>query len=60
MTTNTVRTPQEIFKHHAQAMIAGDVEDILCDYADNALSGKGGRRAARQGRRACGLHKAVR
>jgi hypothetical protein len=31
------RTPQEIFAHHASALMAGDVEEIVADYAENAL-----------------------
>jgi hypothetical protein len=31
------RTPQEIFEHHATVLIAGDVEGIVSDYADDAL-----------------------
>ncbi|MGZ4624483.1 MAG: nuclear transport factor 2 family protein [Blastococcus sp.] len=31
------RTPQEIFQHHAGALIAGDLEGIVADYDDDAL-----------------------
>ena len=31
------RTPQEIFEHHATALIAGDIDGIVADYADDAL-----------------------
>jgi hypothetical protein len=31
------RTPQEIFEHHATALIAGDIEGIVSDYSDDAL-----------------------
>ena len=31
------RTPQEIFQHHATALIAGDVDGIVADYTDDAL-----------------------
>jgi ketosteroid isomerase-like protein len=31
------RTPQEIFEHHATALIAGDIDGIVEDYADDAL-----------------------
>jgi len=31
------RTPQEIFSHHAAALMAGDVEEIVADYADDAV-----------------------
>jgi hypothetical protein len=31
------RTPQEIFQHHAGALIAGDIDEIVTDYTDDAL-----------------------
>jgi ketosteroid isomerase-like protein len=31
------RTPQEIFEHHATALAAGDLDEILADYTDNAV-----------------------
>ena len=31
------RTPQEIFEHHATALIAGDIDEIVADYADDAV-----------------------
>ena len=31
------RTPQEIFAHHATALAAGDLEQIVADYADDAV-----------------------
>ena len=31
------RTPQEIFEHHAGALIAGDIEEIVADYTDDAV-----------------------
>jgi ketosteroid isomerase-like protein len=31
------RTPQEIFEHHAGALIAGDIEQIVADYTDDAV-----------------------
>lgn len=31
------RTPQEIFQHHGGALIAGDIEEIVADYADDAV-----------------------
>jgi uncharacterized protein (TIGR02246 family) len=48
------RTPQEVFQHHAQALGAGDLDEIVADYADDAvfispsgaLHGKDGIRAA--------------
>jgi ketosteroid isomerase-like protein len=48
------RTPEEIFQHHAQALGAGDLDEIVADYADEAVfitptgvrRGKDGIRAA--------------
>jgi uncharacterized protein (TIGR02246 family) len=48
------RTPKEIFQHHAQALGAGDLDEIVADYADDAvfitpagvLRGKDGIRSA--------------
>jgi hypothetical protein len=34
---NAVRTAEEIFAHHGQALDAEDLEDILSDYADDAV-----------------------
>jgi ketosteroid isomerase-like protein len=31
------RTPQEIFSHHASALIAGDIDEIVADYTDDAV-----------------------
>jgi predicted SnoaL-like aldol condensation-catalyzing enzyme len=31
------RTPQEIFQHHAGALVAGDIDGIVADYTDDAL-----------------------
>ena len=31
------RTPQEIFEHHGEALMAGDVDGIVSDYADDAV-----------------------
>ena len=28
------RTPQEIFQHHGAALVAGDIDEIVADYAD--------------------------
>ena len=36
MTTST-RTPQEVFQHHAEALVGGDLEGIVSDYADDAV-----------------------
>jgi ketosteroid isomerase-like protein len=48
------RTPQEIFAHHAEVLIAGDIDGIVSDYTDDAViitpagvqRGKDGVRAA--------------
>ena len=32
------RSPQEIFKHHAEALIAGDLDEIVADYTDDAVT----------------------
>lgn len=48
------RTPEEVFQHHAQALGAEDLDEIVADYADNAVfitpagirHGKDGIRAA--------------
>jgi uncharacterized protein (TIGR02246 family) len=31
------RAPQEVFQHHAQALGAGDLDEIVADYADDAV-----------------------
>ncbi len=31
------RTPEEVFRHHAQALGAGDLDEIVADYADDAI-----------------------
>ena len=31
------RTPQEIFQHHVQAPGAGDLDEIVADYTDEAV-----------------------
>jgi ketosteroid isomerase-like protein len=31
------RTPEEVFQHHAQSLGAGDLEEIVADYADDAV-----------------------
>ena len=31
------RTPEEVFSHHAQALGAGDLDEIVADYADDAI-----------------------
>ena len=54
MEATSVRTPQEVFQHHAEALIAGDLEGIVADYSDDAvfitpdgvLNGKDGIRQA--------------
>ena len=31
------RSPQEVFQHHVQALGAGDLDEIVADYADDAV-----------------------
>ena len=31
------RTPEEVFQHHAEALGAGDLDQIAADYADDAV-----------------------
>jgi hypothetical protein len=31
------RTPQEVFAHHGEALVAGDIDAIVSDYADDAI-----------------------
>ena len=31
------RTPQEIFAHHASALMARDVDELVADYAEDAV-----------------------
>jgi ketosteroid isomerase-like protein len=33
----TTRTPQEVFQHHAEVLIAGDIDGIVEDYTDDAV-----------------------
>jgi ketosteroid isomerase-like protein len=37
MEATSVRTPQEVFQHHAEALIGGDLEGIVADYSDDAV-----------------------
>ena len=31
------RSPQEIFQHHATALMAGDIDEIVADYTEDAV-----------------------
>jgi uncharacterized protein (TIGR02246 family) len=31
------RSPEEVFQHHAQALGAGDLDEIVADYTDDAV-----------------------
>lgn len=33
----STRTPQEVFQHHAEVLIAGDIDGIVSDYSDDAV-----------------------
>lgn len=35
--TATTRTPQEVFGHHAEALVGGDIDGIVADYSDDAV-----------------------
>jgi ketosteroid isomerase-like protein len=35
--SDMARSPQEVFQHHAEVLIAGDLEGIVEDYADDAV-----------------------
>ena len=37
MEAGAARTPQEVFQHHAEVLIAGDLEGIVSDYSDDAV-----------------------
>ena len=44
------RTPEEVFAHHGQALGAGDLDDIVADYADDAIViGPGGASRGKDG-----------
>jgi len=37
MEATTTRTPEEVFAHHGEVLVAGDLEGIVSDYADDAI-----------------------
>jgi ketosteroid isomerase-like protein len=37
MEATTLRTPQEVFQHHGEALMAEDLDGIVSDYADDAV-----------------------
>ncbi len=37
MEATTTRTPQEVFQHHGEALMAEDLEGIVADYSDDAV-----------------------
>jgi ketosteroid isomerase-like protein len=37
MEATTTRTPQEVFQHHGEALMAEDLDGIVSDYADDAV-----------------------
>ena len=37
MEATTTRTPQEVFEHHGGVLVAGDLDGIVSDYADDAI-----------------------
>jgi len=54
----TTRSSQEGINHHAQALGAEDLEEIVADYSDDAVFIGSGRRPAWQGRHPPGVHQA--
>jgi hypothetical protein len=54
------RTPEEVFQHHAEALGAGDLDEIVADYADDAVFHLASGRQARPGRHPGGIHSAAR
>ena len=47
------RTPEEVFAHHGQALGAGDLDDIVADFAEDAIViGPGGAARGKDGVRA--------
>jgi ketosteroid isomerase-like protein len=37
MGATTTRTPQEVFQHHGETLVAGDLDGIVSDYSDDAV-----------------------
>ena len=37
MEATSVRTPQEVFQHHVDVLMAEDLDGIVSDYADDAI-----------------------
>jgi SnoaL-like domain len=37
MEATTARTPQEVFRHHGEVLMAEDLDGIVSDYTDDAL-----------------------
>ncbi len=37
MEATTTRTPQEVFQHHGEALMAEDLDGIVADYSDDAV-----------------------
>lgn len=33
----STRTPEQVFQHHAEALVAGDLDGIVADYSDDAI-----------------------
>jgi len=31
------RTPEQIFRHHAEALVAGDMDEFMSDYGDDSV-----------------------
>lgn len=37
MAATADRTPQEVFQHHGEVLVAGDLEGIVSDYSEDAV-----------------------
>jgi hypothetical protein len=37
MEATTTRTPQEVFAHHGEVLVAGDLDGIVSDYTEDAI-----------------------
>jgi ketosteroid isomerase-like protein len=35
--TRMTRTPEQVFQHHAESLGAGDLDEIVADYSDDAV-----------------------
>ena len=50
------RTPQEVFQHHAEALVAADLDGIVDDYSEGGHLHNAGGNQEGQGRYPRGIH----